>query len=559
MNFRSIGFVIGLVYMLLIPTLLWGQSLPVGTPSLEDYYRRLQLTGGIDSNLSFSIRPIKPVSGNSSIHSIYNPVQSGRLDTNNIRTTAMPGAETNKIYYEILPFLWQQQYNSSYPYGWNDGPMIPAAGYQTLASGGIYFRYGILSVQLRPELVFASQKNFTGFASKHTDQDLQNYYSYYNNIDAPERFGTGHYTKANWGQSSIRLNWRALSLGLSTENLWWGPGIKNALIMTNNAPGFKHLSLNTTQPIKTGIGTFEGQVIAGKLDGTELPPLQTTANAAGENLYTPKRNDWRYISGVTFNYQPRWLPGLFLGVNHIIQSYSSDINGVAGYLPLISIYHKANYERDQIFSVYSRWLFAKSHAEVYFEYGWNDYTTAFITSPDHARAYVAGLRKLWPLAGKQNQGILVSTEFTQLSQSTDQLDNPAGGWYTHYTIHQGWTNRGQVLGAGIGTGGNLQSIDITWVMGFKKLGFVLERYEHNVDFALTAFPAVNERSRKWVDLGFGLQGEWDFKHLLLQGMVQPVVSYNYQWIAENYNITPASSPSSNAFNLHASLGILYRF
>src|SRR3546814_9488235 len=37
---------------------LWAQTLPVGSPLLEDYYRRLQLLGEVDSSISFSMRPL---------------------------------------------------------------------------------------------------------------------------------------------------------------------------------------------------------------------------------------------------------------------------------------------------------------------------------------------------------------------------------------------------------------------------------------------------------------------------------------------------------------------
>src|SRR3546814_16182324 len=37
---------------------LWAQTLPVGSPLLEDYYRRLQLLGEVDSSISFSVRPL---------------------------------------------------------------------------------------------------------------------------------------------------------------------------------------------------------------------------------------------------------------------------------------------------------------------------------------------------------------------------------------------------------------------------------------------------------------------------------------------------------------------
>ena len=62
----------------------------------------------------------------------------------------------------------------------------------------------------------------------------------------PERFGNVNHNKTTYGQSSIRLNWKKLSLGISNENLWWGPSIRNSIMMSNHAQGFKHITFNTT-------------------------------------------------------------------------------------------------------------------------------------------------------------------------------------------------------------------------------------------------------------------------------------------------------------------------
>jgi hypothetical protein len=47
------------------------------------------------------------------------------------------------------------------------------------------------------------------------------------------------------------------SFGVSNENIWWGPGQRNALMFTNNAAGFMHAYFQTNKPIKTKIGNFE--------------------------------------------------------------------------------------------------------------------------------------------------------------------------------------------------------------------------------------------------------------------------------------------------------------
>ncbi|HCN83507.1 MAG TPA: hypothetical protein DIT07_07765, partial [Sphingobacteriaceae bacterium] len=275
------------------------QSLPVGTPALEEYYRRLQLLGEIDSTISFTVRPLFPASAITRL-----PIRDSTLNNE----SRLYRSEENKSIIKLLPLTWQQQYNSHHPYGWNDGSMIRAKGYQSMFSAGLFAKYGFVSIQLKPEFVFAENKAF------------REYPVYSNTIDLPERYGHKAYTQLSWGQSNIRLNFGPVSFGLSNENLWWGPGIRNSLLMSNSAPGFKHLTLNTTKPIKTYIGSFEGQIVAGRLEGSRF-----TAGLS---------DDWRYLSAMVISYHPKWVPGLFLGLTRSFQTYHENLKGFSDYIPL---------------------------------------------------------------------------------------------------------------------------------------------------------------------------------------------------------------------------------
>jgi hypothetical protein len=554
--------------------LLWqnkvnAQSLPVGSPVLDDYYRRIQLLGKVDSNVSFTVRPILSTS-TLKASDVFDP--DSTLKRDHFIYSGPVSFGNGHGAFQILPLSWQQQVNTDHPYGWNDGAMIPAKGYQTMVSGGFYLKYGPLSIQLRPEFVYAANLPFNGYASGHTGGDLNSYFFYHNQIDNPERFGTGAYNKAFWGQSSIRLTFGPVSVGLSSENVWWGPGIQNALILSNNAPGFAHITLNTVRPIKTYIGYFEGQILAGHLDGTGLSPLPLSTIPGNTSLFIPKPDEWRYFAGFNINYHPKWVPGLTIGLTRTFDAYYNDVkvNGFSAYVPFLFPYSKqaANngqgdtFPRDQYTSFYARWLFSKAQAEIYFEYGLNDNSyniRDFILSPDHSRAYIFGLRKMLPISGTKDQHILFSGEITQLSQSPDRLVRDASGWYIHDQVTQGQTNEGQVLGAGTGSGGNLQSMDISWVSGLKKLGVSIERYEHDEDFYEANFPDINGNSRNWVDFAFALQGEWNYKNLIFNAKLQEIKSLNYEWILKDYNPGQYYIPHNDVYNLHAELGITFRF
>src|SRR5215217_4771457 len=178
------------------------QNIPVGFPALEDYYRRQQLLGKVDSNISFTVRPMLSAA---SLGVNYDVLYPDSTLTGPAK--GMLSFGNGKGYIYLLPVSIQTKINTSYPYGWNDGAMIPAKGPQTMLTGGIYVKYGILSIQFKPEFVYATNSAYNGFASTpRTNEELTGYYRFYNLIDQPERLSDGAYSKAFLGQTSIRLN-----------------------------------------------------------------------------------------------------------------------------------------------------------------------------------------------------------------------------------------------------------------------------------------------------------------------------------------------------------------
>jgi hypothetical protein len=542
------------------------QSLPVGTAVLEDYYRRAQLLRVTDSNVSFTVRPIFPNFIKKGADAYYPDTAERRYDLLNAK--GLWQSNNKKLTLSLLPLSLQTQFNSNYPYGWNDGPMIPAKGLQTLVSAGFFAQYGPLTIQLRPEFVYAANPGFSTFNSNQFDVIFARYYDIYNNIDLPVRFGTTPYEKAYWGQSSIRLNFKAVSFGLSTENLWWGPGIQNSLLMSNTAPGFPHLTLNTLRPLQTPIGSFEGQVIGGRLENSGFPPLEPDHFYFGTDLYVPKPNDWRYLAGIVITWQPKWLSGLFLGFDQSSQTYGKSLSSIRDYLPLFSPIKQTSApdnainKQDQLSSVFMRWIWKQEHAEIYFEWGQYDNTedfTQWLLDPNNSRAYIFGLRKLLPLKGVNNGNILIGIEVTQLQENSSTDIKNGTEWYVSQAIRQGYTNLGQELGAGIGPGGNLQTVEVSWVKGLKKVGLQFNRYVHNNDFYYYAFEDSQNYSQNWVDLSVALNGEWNYKNLIFNAKVQGIQSLNYQWALKKNGNDIFFENQLTAYNLQLQVGITYRF
>lgn len=553
-------------YLILIIALLifssegiFSQTLSVNEDFLNDYYRRQQLLGNIGSSISFTNRPLySEVLG---VENIYDP-DNTFSNTRNSKFDSEFSFHNGRGYFQLLPISLLNQYNSHHPEGINDGSMIPSRGTQLLASAGFYLEYGPLSIKFKPEFVYAQNKDFDGFPSNQKSSTGITFpYSPYYGIDFPEKFGNDPINKFFLGQSSIRLKLGSMSLGLSNENLWWGPGYRNSLLMTNSASGFMHLTINTVKPIKTFLGSFEYQLIGGRLE---------------DSGYTyGLSSDWRYINAIVLSYQPKWVPGLFLGATRSFLIYNEDMgNSIGDYLPVFIPLGKSTLgseeevnanRRNQLLSFFMRWLFIKSNAEIYFEYGREDHSwnlRDFILEPSHSNAYILGLRKLFLINRKKETYIQLILETTNLAANKTSINRnnglAAGSWYKNYAVRHGYTNMGQIIGAGIGPGSNLQTLDISWNHSLKQIGLQIERYVHNNDFW---YDYVKDFRANWIDISYMAYANLDYKNFILFGKMKYVKSYNYQWLYEpQYEDVPEYwAPSDNTYNFHLQVGITYRF
>lgn len=494
---------------------IYSQTIPVGSINLaEERLRNEQLIGANSSDYSMCLRPILK-----------------------FETALNSENKTKKgFHFSSLPVDLIQQYNSLAPMGRNDGLMIPAKGYQIMASAGFVSSYGPLSLQFKPEFVWADNLSFQTFPTSEKSNVRLNYINYLNHSDIPERFGNQSYHKLFWGQTALNLSLNRFVLSLSTENLWWGPGKYNALIMSNNAPGFWHIDLKTKKPIKTFLGSFEAQLISGKLLSSGFGSSDTDFIVDGVDYRVQKSSDWRYLSGLTINYQPKWIPGLYVGLNRVFQLYHSDLGkGFSDYFPVITPFQKKNLNdedgknRDQVASVFLRWILKESKSEIYIENGWNDHSQNLVDlylSPSHSRALLVGFGKIFPLNNSVDNYVKFNFEHCQLQQSADRIVRPAGAWYMHGQVFHGYTQMSQVMGAGIGPGANSQTLDISFWRQKKVIGFQLERYAHNLDFYYDAYPGYNQ---KWVDLSLKSYAYKSFGNLGILAKFNTSLMYNYQW------------------------------
>ena len=557
----------------------FSQTLNLNNPLFENSLRRAQLNGDISSDISFTLRPLDL--NNYSI-------DKNIFDYNHYSPTVLSFFNGNgKL--KILPVDFNINFSSHHPYNRNNGSMITNRGYQQLISAGIFFEIGPLSIQLKPENIYAENKNYDGFWEGHYDITWARRYILWNRTDTPERFGETAYKKTTFGQSSVRLNYKALSIGLSSENIWWGPSIRNGVMMSNNAQGFNHITFNTRRPIKTAIGNFEFQLVTGRLEPSGFDPPSTDRTNAGTKLFVPKINqlgktgDWRFFQGYSFTYSPKWISGLHLGLIRWTQMYGAlfegkywwinnnpiddRFNGTSiGWFPIFNNFLRKNdkiepyeAETDQAASGFFRWVWEDSKAEIYGEFNHNDSKFNFrdlLSDSDHSRAVTLGIIKIFD-SKKNNSQLEFHWEWTQMEQTASRLVRNAGSWYMHGRVYHGYTNNGEVMGAGIGPGSNSQYFSLAKLSTNQRFGGALEIIDQDNDFYYLAFEDSSDFRRYWKDFNLHLFYEKKFKDFWGSINIMYSRSLNYQWELLHNPSLPYYQPGRDVNNFFIDFKLTY--
>ena len=448
-----------------------------------------------------------------------------------------------------VPFTVINSYNSRLPNRVNQGSANPNVGWQQLYSFGVNVKWqNKVTIQLVPEHQFAENLPFPQFPK--TSTDWEQFYYYLNNIDNPERQGEQQINNWNPGQSFIQYQYKNWLAKISTENKWWGPASFNPLILGSNAPGFLHGSISTGKPINTPIGNVEGELIGGLLTSSGYDPPEQNRISTWSNtwLYQPKREADRYLVGLVYSLQPKWVPGMYVGFAKIRMTYKNEFFSDAS---------------ASMGSWFMRYALPKEQAEIYFEYGRSDtdlsIANIFQSSP-YGRGYTAGLKKGYTL-GHTDQVILLGVEITNLSlPEKEQVNNQPKSWYLDDYIRQGFTHKGRVLGAGIGPGSNAQTVYVQWMKKMSYVGLRFNRVIHNLDYYhSTKYYQSDHFNQYWATLNAALYYSLNYKQVTFSGEVSWQRDYNYNWDWIRYTGNGFENMGADELNYGGRLLIQYRF
>jgi hypothetical protein len=381
--------------------------------------------------------------------------------------------------------------NSALPWSQNDGDLWAGRGANYHAAAGFFVRYGPMQLVVAPELT--SQPN--DFFLLHIPEierfqippDRSQwafpwYASGPYSVDMPTRFGPKSIRRVSFGQSSFVLRYKPLEVGIANENEWWGPGIGNALILSNNAPGFPHFFFRSARPLRTFLGDVDLRWLVGGLE--ESAYFDTTST-----------NDLRSIAALSATLRTRWAPGLTFGLARSVYATAENWNQIRGRLfDVFANTGRPNNHpladsaltpggRDQVYSLFARWVFPESGAEVYGEWGRTEFPSSLrdlFVAPNHTQAYTIGLQ--WRRPGfSAGDFWRIQMENTSLEQSGTFRDRPTGVWYTSRRVIQGYTNRGQPLGAAVGPGSSGQNLVVDYRRPEWSLGLAAGRIRYNED------------------------------------------------------------------------------
>ena len=409
--------------------------------------------------------------------------------------------------------------NTAFPYGSNDGPIWAGKGLTAWAQAGFTARFGPISGTFAP-IAFRAQN--TEFVLMDNGQigDLKFADGQFPlEIDKPQRFGEGPYSRFDIGESTLRIDLVGIGAGISNASQWWGPTTEFPYILGNNAGGFPHGFIGTSKPASIGFATMHARLVYGQLLQSRYSPV--TGRDYFENFLKPGRV--RFMAGAIGAMQIRGIRGLEIGGARFFHA-ATDSNGfqLADFkLPIQNLLKSRipvedtvvfgddrSLQQNQLASIFFRFAPPSSGIEVYGEYGREDFSSNirdFLLQPDHSSTINLGFRKAWLKGTRMNT---VRAEIFNYESPASGRTRGEGLIYLHQPLQQGHTFRGQMLGSNVGAGsGSAQLIAIErFTSGGKMKGFFSRVTQGEISLRLPAYIS-GDRLENPTDVQYSLGAE----------------------------------------------------
>ena len=443
--------------------------------------------------------------------------------------------ETPPISISVLsPEIWTS-WNSTTAWGGSDGALWQGKGFNSILSGGFEINNPYFSIRLYPE-IWGAQNLDIDIIDTASSSGYGDYWTVFDNL---QRYGDEFYYDFSWGQSDLRLYWDSFTIGFSTESIILGPGQVTNIILSNNAGGFPHFDMGTSEKINIAyLGDFEFRAIWGFLEESEFFDEDSS-------------NDYGLISGTYLAWSPFFWDNFTIGFNHQYYKPLSEWDSwdlVRG-IPFLDRSNLPGDTKDMMMSIPFNWIFPTVGFEFYGEWARNDNFGNFedlYKSPEHTQAFTIGINQVIKQWG--DKIIQLSLELSTIEQERTYEIRAAGPWYRHSWAGwtQGYTNNGQLLGASIGPGSNSQWGKLSWIKPEGQISIFMQRIAFDKDYFYQI--ASFEDMYYFTEFNCGVENLLFFNKFDLYSALIYTFDYNYTYVDKN-----------DKYNLHIEIGAKYHF
>ncbi len=423
------------------------------------------------------------------------------------------GFEWNNVFFKTFR-------NDEYARGYNDGPVWKGHGFTLELHSGFSGRLGNLSYTFNPTIFYAHNEPFRILNLQANTSEFG--YSFSNRIDWVQRYGADPLLKFHPGQSELRLDIGKFVTSVGTQNYSLGPSVFNPILMSRQGGGFPHMRFGvkpTYLSAKENIAKVEANLMFGLLKESDY-------------FDNDSENDNRYFNSLFLAITPSFLPELTIGFNKVLYKQTRFFEGTDAFSTLFIVDDgilngdtlSPNDAFDQMASLSLEWNFREVGFRAYAEFAKNDFTSDGMlrptaVEPEHSRGYTIGFEK--SLQNKKGTDFILSYEHTNLSIGHTEW-RPTPPFYAHNINQQGYTQDGQIIGAGIGPGGNSDHLGLRMnkenISGF----LLLQRIEKDRDYFVNQVRNANLHDIEYSLTAAAQKGfeKYDF-------FVEAVFSHNY--------------------------------
>lgn len=432
-------------------------------------------------------------------------------------------------------------FNSRIPLSMNDGGRWSGRGMNATLLGGFRARWRWVHLTVAPEISASRNRQFPVLPSPSDSMSpfMNPFHPSGYTIDAPLRFGTEPFTTLLPGQSSIEARSKYVAGGFSSENLWWGAGIRTGIVMSNNAAGVPQAYLRTATPVRTPVGSWEARWLLGTLT---------------ESRYFDRKpsNDRRSLSGAVATVRPWFDSNFVLGMSRVSFSRMPD-GRLPGHFGDFILTLDSN-TRDELTALFGEWAFPESRLSLHWEWARLRIPSIreLLVAPQRTQGYTLGIKWAAPIVDDRTI-LRIQSEATMLEQTLPPDRSSTLSFYPSRRVPQGYTQRGEVIGAATGPGSSSQWLGADVFRGVWSAGLSGGRIRYEDESYYFQAVGVTGRSHD-VSLFAGIRGgvEWRRLSARLELVRTRRLNYLFQTGSGGYAFDATFDVKNNTANFEMS-------